>query len=172
MDNRDEVIELPESASETARANTSVQPPDPWVVDIDVYLEPEGSDPPFFLETILPVNSDGEIVFQNHLRDGFILKYNLKDPYETGYLFPDDKEEALYSSKGKGCPSSKGQWGQFKAEEVVKPGNTTLIVRNRNQSGHTGQFGYTLRVTKDKGATYLPLDPGGDNQNGQLPLQR
>ena len=170
MDNRDEVITLPEAASETARAKTSLRPPEPWVVDIDVYLEPEGVDPPFFLETILPVNSDGEIVFQNHLRDGFIINFNLKDPEETGYLFPDDEDEALYSSKGKGCPTSKGQWGQFKAMEVVKPANTTLVVRNLNQSGQQGQFGYTLRVTD--GSKWRELDPGGDNQNGQMPLQK
>lgn len=170
MDNRDEVVTLPESASDTARAMTSSPPPDPWTVDIDVYLEPEGTDPPFFLETYLPVNSAGEIVFQNHLRDGFIINFNLKDPHNTGYLFPDDEDQALYSAKGKGCPASKGQWGQFKAIEVVKPGNTTLVVRNLNQSGQQGAFGYTLRVTD--GSKWRDLDPGGDNQNGPPPLQR
>jgi hypothetical protein len=168
MDNRNEVMALPESSSETARANASVRPPDPWIVDVDVYLEPEGTDPPFQMETYLPINSANEIEFQNHLRDGFIIKFNLKDPHNTGYLFPGDKDEALYSAKGTGCPTSKGQWGQFKAIEVVKPGNKTLVVRNLNQSGHQGQFGYTLRVTN--GTKWRDLDPGGDNQNGQLPL--
>ena len=171
MHDRDEVMTAPKSQSETTRAKTSGEtaPPEPWTVDIDVYLQPEGTDPPFYLETYLPVNSANEIVFQNHLRPGFIINFNLQDPHNTGYLFPDDEDEALYSAKGKGCPTSKGQWGQFKATEV-KPGNRTLVVRNLNQGGHTGPFGYTLRVTN--GSKWRDLDPGGDNQNGQVPFER
>ena len=134
-----------------------------WVVDVDVHLNRDGEEPPFYLETYLPKSKDGEICFHNNDRPGFLIRFNLLDPHHTGYLFPNDTDEALYSAKGAGCPTSKGQWGQFTAVGVEN-GNTTLVVKNLNQSGHEGAFGYTLRVTK--GGDWKNLDPGGLNQNG------
>ncbi len=132
----------------------------PWTIDIDVWLEPKGGKP-FYLETYLPLRGNGDIIFENHRRDGFIINYNLRDPRNTGYLFPNDLTEALYSATGGGCPTSKGQWPQFEAQEVTN-GNRTLVVRNRNNGKQS--FGYTLRVTD--GTNWQDLDPGGDNQNG------
>lgn len=165
--NRDQVISrgMRETSAGTAAEKTAVGTTtnDPWVVAVDVWLQPDGSDPPFVLETYLPKNAHGEIVFENHRRDGFIINFNLQDPHGTGYLFPNDLKEALYSAAGRGCPTNKGQWPQFEARSVTN-GNRTLEVRNRNQGKQV--FGYTLRVTKTGGAPYLDLDPGGENQNG------
>lgn len=133
----------------------------PWTIDIDVWLEPKGGQP-FYLETYLPLKGNGDIIFENHRRDGFIINFNLRDPRNTGYLFPNDLSEALYSATGSGCPNSKGQWPQFEAQEVTN-GNSTLVVRNRNNGKQI--FGYTLRVKN--GTAWMDLDPGGDNQNGQ-----
>ncbi len=136
-----------------------------WVVDVDVYLEREGADPPFHFETYLPMGANNVITFENHDRGGFLIRYNLRDPHKTGYLFPDDPDEALYSAKGEDCPHTRGQWSQFTAVEVQSE-NTTLLVKNLNQSPQ--DFGYTLRVVKD--GRWRELDPGGVNQNGNVPF--
>ena len=49
---------------------------------------------------------------------------------------------------------------------MSEPDGMELTALNPNPSPAQGPFGYTLRITKDGGATYLPLDPGGVNQNG------
>lgn len=141
---------------------------DPKEVDIKVFLD-LGKDPPFHLQCDeLPKGTkNGDFVFTNDHFPGFILNYVLQEP-TTGYRFPDDLDEALYSAKTTTCPTSKGQWGQFKAKSVSSD-NKTLVVRNMNQHGHEGQFSYTLRVTKtphNADAEYLDLDPGGTNTNG------
>jgi hypothetical protein len=161
--NRDEVMSKPETDAKPAKAAPDPFANTPWTIDIDVWLEREGSDPPFRLETYLGRNRNGDIIFENHRRDGFIINFNLRDPYNTGYLFPADKDEALYSAAGAACPSAKGQWGPFKAESVTN-GNRTLVVRNLNNGKQI--FGYAMQVTKTGGRPFLLLDPGGDNQNG------
>lgn len=146
---------------------------DPIEIDVKVIIQDPDADPPKFkLEcNDLPKGTkDNDFIFNNDGHPGFILNYILQGDAH-GYRFPDDKDEALYSAKGVGCPRNKGQWPQFKARDV-KSGNKILVVRNLNQSGHQGQFGYTLRVTKtphdpDTPADqYLELDPGGENNNG------
>lgn len=139
----------------------------PWDVHVDVYLEPEGSEPPFYLRSCLPQNSDGDLVFRNCGRHGFFVNFHLQDPHGTRYLFPRSAQlkDALWSREGPGCPPENygKQWREFKAARV-SPDGKTLTVRNRNET--ETKFGYTLRVTKDGGESYLDLDPGGDNQNG------
>lgn len=143
--------------------------PSPKTVTVDVVLKPNKS-PPFELETNdLPVGKDGELIFRNDHFPGFIIHFRLKHP-SHGYLFPDSSipdhlDESLYSSPGASCPTSKGQWGQFKAQSVEDNGRT-LVVRNMN--GFKTKFGYTLRVTDDAGASYLDLDPIGGNENGPI----
>ena len=136
-------------------------------VTVDVILKP-GQTPPFeFQSSDLPVGSDNSLTFANNGRPGFLIDYSLKEPTH-GYRFPDNSipdnlNEALYSAEGPGCPNAKGQWQQFKAQNVKQQGKI-LVVRNLNECA--AEFGYTLRVTDDQGASYLPLDPGGFNQNG------
>ena len=140
---------------------------DPKEVHVKVFLHPT-SNPKFHFETSdLPLGPDNSLTFENHGHPGFYVHYDLQEPIH-GHLFPGDTiddhlDEALFSKAQSSCPSTKGQWGQFKAKEVTNQGKT-LIVHNQNQS--KVQFGYTLRVTDDHGTTYLPLDPGGLNQNG------
>lgn len=137
-------------------------------VKVSVFLHP-GEDPPFHLECPeLKLNRDNNhAVFDNDGHDGFLLNYALEEP-SHGYFFPDDSSAALWCHKRAECPSSKAQWGQFKAREVMT-GNKVLVVRNLNQKGHEGNFSYTLRVTKQPSARdpeCLDLDPGGTNNNG------
>jgi hypothetical protein len=142
---------------------------DPVEVDIKVILHPE-SDPPFHLDcgNALPQGPEANFfIFKNNGHPGFVLNYILEDPTNT-YFFPDDTDEALYSAKGRGCPTLKRQWGQFKADKH-RSNNNVLVVRNMNGKGHEGEFGYRLRVTTrphDDDADYLDLDPGGRNDNG------
>jgi len=73
----------------------------------------------------------------------------------------------VWSELGAGkCPKPPGKSEVFHAERVLEPERTTLVVLNPNPSPAQGAFGYALRVTKDSGANYLDLDPGGLNQNG------
>ena len=167
--NTDEVMSAPQTESETFSSPAQAPKNLAWHVDIDVYLEPEGTQPPFYLETYLPKDANGQIIFENHGRDGFKINFNLHDPHSTGYCFPSNskKDEAVWSELGDGaCPSSA------KADVLkvlrVEPGEMTVVVYNRNPEPAQGEFGYTLRVTKDDGLNYLALDPGGINQNGRV----
>lgn len=141
--------------------------PDPKEVHVDVILK-LGSTPPFEFRTEdLPMRPKNELIFENCNHPGFLVHFDLMPP-TNGYAFPDASiahhlDEALYSVPRPVCPTSRGQWPQFTAEEVKNNGNT-LVVRNHNRS--KVKFGYTLRVTNDSGATYLDLDPPGDNTNG------
>ena len=139
-------------------------------VDVILLL---GQTPNFRFESNdLNVGANNVLTFVNNGRPGFWIDYRLKDP-PYGYLFPNNSipnnlDEALYSAVGSdGCPNSQGQWEQFTAKNVKNAGNT-LVVRNLNDCAAV--FGYTLRVTNDNGASYVELDPGGVNQNGNQSL--
>jgi hypothetical protein len=141
----------------------------PWDVDVDVYLRPDGEEPPFKMQSCLPRNPDGEFVFDNCGRHGFQIHFHLKDPHKTGYLFPRSAQlrEALWSWPRPECPPENHgeQWREFKAVRV-SPDGKTLVVRNLNET--ETKFGYTLRVTKDGGDSYRDLDPIGENKNGSF----
>jgi hypothetical protein len=145
-------------------AKRSDTDPDPkWSVDIDVYVDDENVQPPFWLETCLPVNSSDEIVFHNRGRHGFTINFILHDQTQNGYLFPTSKKDAMWSTPGAGCPPlDSGQWKEFTVQDVSKD-RLTLTARNLNET--PTQFGFTLRV-QDKNGAFRNLDPGGDNQNG------
>jgi hypothetical protein len=144
--------------------------PNPRDVHVDVILE---SDNPlqFRVEPSppgsLPTGPNGDLLFSNDHHPGFRVHFHLQDPNGLGYRFPkkQDKDEAVWSQVGStGCPSS-ANWDVFKPLDV-EPGRMILTVNNPNPSPAQGPFRYTLRVTKDNGASYLALDPGGVNQNG------
>jgi hypothetical protein len=141
-----------------------------WTVEVDVYLEAAGDPPKFWLETCLPINKlndKREIVFHNRGRHGFEILFTLHDLTGSGYRFPGPPhlKEALWSRSGEGCPpkNHNEQWDEFRTVRLMNSG-MTLAVRNLNET--ITRFGYTLRVTNDDGASYVELDPGGDNQNG------
>ena len=152
-----------------SQSNHGLGPNSHWEVEVDVYLEAATDPPQFSIETSMPVNEDGEIVFKNRGRHGFVILFNLHDLTGQGYYFPGppDLKEALWSAEGAGCPACAGQWSQFSTIRVTNK-NMTLVVRNLNDT--VTQFGYILRVTKDDN-NYLALDPGGDNQNGFFAYQ-
>jgi len=113
----------------------------------------------------------GELIFKNEAHSGFFVYFDLKDPNKLGYKFPPNSKinDAVWSKLGVGaCPDTEA-WEIFDPKSVTNQG-MTLRVRNTNVVPVVGKFGYTLRVTKDGGANYLPLDPGGDNQNGPIAL--
>lgn len=160
---------MSKAASKTQSRPQSQAQDSSWPVDVNVYLRPDGEEPPFHLESRLPQNPDGEFVFHNRGRHGFFISFHLKDPHNTGYLFPTSAQlsQALWSRKGPGCPPENygKQWEEFSAVRV-SPDGKTLVVRNLNET--KTKFGYTLRVTKDGGDSYRDLDPVGDNQNGDF----
>lgn len=153
----------------------------PRVVHVNVILISE--DPlDFCIEPSpagsLPTGPNGELIFRNEGHPGFHIHFNLQDRTGLGYRFPPNskKNAAVWSQLGSGaCPKSE-IWEVFHAIRVDQnpDGTTTLVVHNPNPRNPNpppdgqGLFGYTLRVTKDGGSIYLPLDPGGDNQNGQV----
>jgi hypothetical protein len=139
-------------------------------VHVDVILE---SDNPvkFSVEPSppgsLPMGPNGELIFANDHHPGFHIHFHLQDPHCLGYRFPknSDKKEAIWSQLGSGACPSVGKWEVFQPL-TVGASRMILTVDNPNPKPAQGPFGYTLRVTKDNGATYLALDPGGVNQNG------
>lgn len=147
---------------------------DPMEVHVQVFLHPGDPRGDFHFETTdLPMGPNNFLYFRNWGFPGFLIHYDLQDPTH-GYLFPESSlfppnppnqhlREALFASSQPGCPSSASNWGQFAGDEV-RNGGKTLVVYNRNRTPLI--FGYTLRVTNDRGANYLPLDPGGQNKNG------
>ncbi|HVM22937.1 MAG TPA: hypothetical protein VM308_06515 [Sphingomicrobium sp.] len=137
----------------------------PWKVDVLVVLDPASRT--FRFETDdLPLGPDNELTFHNRGYPGFIITFRLKEP-RHGYLFPENLDEALFSVDRPECPTSHGQWRQFKAKAVTENGKN-LVVRNQNKDKI--RFGFTLRVTNDRGATFWNLDPIAGNENGNWDL--
>ena len=113
---------------------------------------------------------NGDLTFKNDGNDGFRVFFNIDDPQNTGYRFPDDRREAMWVEKMEpgdppACPTDYSYWNQFEAKQVLN-NNRTLRVRNLNRQN--SKFGFTLRVTKTPTANgpCIPYDPIGDNQNG------
>lgn len=136
--------------------------------DFTIEPEPVGS---------LPKGTDGELVFRNDGHSGFWIFFNLVDKTGLGFKFIErDKnnnkvvDDAVWSALGaNNCPKSAIR-DVLRARAVLNDG-MTLKVRNSNvDRDELGQFTYTLRVSKDGGANYHPLDPGGDNRNGPISL--
>jgi hypothetical protein len=143
----------------------------PWDKEVSVHLDsvhplrfridPTGTDP-------LPTGPDGELIFDNKGHEGFHIHFNFTDHTGNDYVWPQnsDKDEAVWSKVGTStkCPG-KPDKEVFHATGI-NGARTRLTVHNPNRSPKQGAFKYTLCVTKDEGQTYLPLDPGGINNNG------
>ena len=141
----------------------------PWDVHVDVTLE---SDNPIAFRLgskDLPKGGNGDFIFNNDGHPGFHIHFTLIDQTNKGYLWPTNskKDEAVWSELGSGvCPQPPGKADVFHALSVDKA-RTTLVVNNPNPKPAQGPFGYTLRVTNDPNeVVFLPLDPGGINNNG------
>lgn len=152
-------------------------PGDPKDVHVNVILNSERPKD-FKIEPSplgsLPTGPNGELIFRNDKHSGFFIYFDLIDNTGLNYKFVEEDKnhkkvlnEAVWSVLGaNNCPTT-GAWEVFRPRAVLNSG-MTLKVRNTNIKDELGQFTYTLRVSKDDGASYHPLDPGGDNQNGPI----
>ncbi len=142
----------------------------PWDVEIDVHLVKACPDPVFHLDTYLPIDpATGYIQFDNNHRPGFNVTFNLYDETGAGYTFPPQSkvDDACWSQLGTACPKT-AKWDVLQPRNV-SPDRLSLTVFNDNPgppNGPLGVFKYALRVTKDNGANYCDLDPGGVDNNG------
>lgn len=153
-------------------------PGDPKNVNVTVTLNSERPGD-FVIEPdpkgSLPRGAGEQLIFKNDGNSGFWIYFNLIDNTGLGYQFIEkDKNnkkvvaDAVWSVLGaNNCPTT-GTYDVFRARAVLHNG-MTLKVRNSNvDKDELGQFTYTLRVSKDGGDHYHPLDPGGDNRNGPI----
>lgn len=125
---------------------------------ISIDVKP-GQNPPYVMT--------GNMVFENEKRPGFFINFKIVDD-GGGHRFPTDEKKAFAAQQGdSGCPAQGAVWSEMEPRKV-KDGNRTLRVRNFNKQW--SKFRFTLFVTKTPNAAnpiFLPLDPGGDNMNGQ-----
>jgi hypothetical protein len=140
----------------------------PKNVKVEVFIDDPTSTPPkfHFVTNDLPMGPENHLYFSNCGNSGFHVHFKLVNPPDN-YRFPkpSQKDLALASQEGLGCPAQNaGHWKEFRPLRV-EPDGMTLVVHNKNSE--VKQFGYTLFVTNNDGASYLELDPGGTNTNGQ-----
>jgi hypothetical protein len=146
-------------------------PNNPHAARIDVHLTKGCPNPQFTLTSPdLPENppGSGNFIFRNNHRPGFNIRFVLDDQTAggtgSGYVFAPVPDDACWSRWGNSCPNAP-------AYDVFCPlrvNGTSLDVYNDNPGPEPGMgpFKYTLRVTKDGGASYCDLDPGGVDNNG------
>lgn len=151
-----------------------------WEVEVDVYLNSAGPPADFEIATCLPCKikageKNPEIAFHNRGRPGYLISFTLYDNTNgglgSGYRFPlpRNKQDGAWSKLGTNACPTTACWEVFEKNRTnVSPDGLTLTVFNPNPDPAQGLFSYTLNVSKDGEAPYLPLDPGGDNQNGNL----
>lgn len=140
----------------------------PKDVHIKVFIDDAKADPPkfHFISDDLQVGPKNHLTFKNDGHAGFDIHFDLQEP-TYGYRFPPQAaaKQAIWSKFGDGeCPHLEAS--EVFTEPRISHDGQSLRVHNRNSEYDTGSFGYTLRVTNDGGSNYLPLDPGGLNQNG------
>ena len=137
-------------------------------------LQPVGVDP------LPPPNGPNQtLIFDNVVHgvghNGVNIDYVLIDQSGKNYLFPPNNKKADAVSSELGatdrCPLQRRN--DVLSPINVSPDKKTLSVHNPNQNkpggpNLTGPFSYVLWVTKDGGENYVPLDPGGVNNNGSI----
>lgn len=149
----------------TGKANFDLQP-----TGADPLPPPNGPD-----KTLTFSNQDQNGVGHNGIDVAFVLT-DATGGQKT-YTFPPNnlKDKAVSSQLGATnlCPP-QGTNEVLGAINVGGENNDTLRVHNANQDQRPGgpnvlgPFSYVLWVTNDNGATYKPLDPGGNNMNGPI----
>lgn len=153
-------------------------PGKPKEVHVTVTLNSERPDD-FTIEPApvgsLPRGTNGALVFENRGHSGFWIYFDLIDMTGQGYKFIERDnaqkkvvKDGVWSAMGaENCPMD-GEQDVLTARAVLNDG-MTLKVRNPNvDKDEIGLFKYTLRVSKDGGDSYLPLDPVGENRNGPI----
>jgi hypothetical protein len=140
---------------------------------VDITLTPDSNAPHGIkFEMGSNLKKGDELTFKNAKKgDWFDVDFNILDPQNTGYLFPDDPAKAMYvkpvNSITDPCPENWDDpqyWPQFTAKKVTK-GGRTLEVTNLNETVQLYKF--CLWVTKMPKANgpCIPYDPIGNNQN-------
>jgi hypothetical protein len=151
-----------------AKDRAILQGHDAWAVDVYVYLHSE-SPGDFTVESYLQSDPGSKnLVFYNRDHPGFDVTFHLVDETGLGYRFPQpsNREDAIWSQMGTDCPSSP-VWEVFQNHRItVGPQGLTLTAHNPNEGSAVGEFRYTLNVSRTGNSPYLPLDPGGNNNNG------
>lgn len=153
----------------------------PRSTTITVYLKSVGPPPEcvadFDIVTTLKTSGGGHnppIIFQNGGYDGFDITFDLVDLTNngagSGYRFPKNSDDAVWSQIGTTCPLTPIS-DVFTNVKVQGPKKLTVFNENPDVGNNEGQgyFQYTLNVTTDKngnGPPYVHLDPGGINMNG------
>jgi hypothetical protein len=140
---------------------------------VDIILTPDASAPNGIrFEMSSSFKNGNELTFKNPKKgDWFDIDFNIVDQDDTGYLFPDDPEKAMYvkpvDNVTDPCPENwddPQHWDQFQAKKVTK-GHRTLEVKNLNETIQLYKFClWFTKSPKDNGPC-IPYDPIGSNQN-------
>lgn len=109
-----------------------------------------------------------ELTFRNKNHPGFIVDFVIHDPQGTGYLFPEDKDKAMWCTRlnggSKECATVGDHWNGFEAT-AVSADFKTLTVSNPNLNQE--RFAFTLRFTQDpQKGNCIDWDPIGNDMNG------
>nr|NUR37855.1 hypothetical protein [Sphingomonas sp.] len=141
---------------------------DAWDVDVFVYLHSEAAGD-FSVESYLQSDPTSDhLVFYNRKHPGFDVTFHLIDETGLGYRFPQSshREDAIWSQLGTSCPAN-AIWEVFEKHSIqIGPQGETVSAHNPNEGTPVGAFQYTLNVSRTGNPPYLPLDPGGTNNNG------
>jgi hypothetical protein len=143
---------------------------DAWDVDVYVYLHSETIGD-FTVESYLQSDPhSNQLIFYNRRHPGFDVNFHLIDETGFGYRFPQPahREDGIWSQLGTTCPTSAAPvWDVFVRDSIdVRDRGLTVRAHNPNEAPAVGEFRYTLNVSRDGEPPYLPLDPGGTNNNG------
>lgn len=138
----------------------------PRDIEVGIAHNPKGGEPPL-LFTI----DKKKLTFRNSNHPGFLVRFNISDPENTQYKFPDSPDEAMWvkaiaAAGPDSCPTTAMHWSGFQASNVTND-NMTLEVDNPNVAEQL--FAFTLRFTKTPDVANSPcepFDPIGSNKNG------
>jgi hypothetical protein len=142
-------------------------------VNVDVTITPDPTAPDgvrFGMSS--NYKQGGQLTFKNSKKgDWFEVDFNIIDDQNTGYLFPDDKDKAMYvktiSSVTDPCPDDWDDpqyWDQFEAKSVTG-NNRTLKVKNLNETIQLFAFCLWFTKTPKQNGPCIAYDPIGSNQN-------
>jgi hypothetical protein len=140
---------------------------------VDITITPDPSKPDGVSFSMSSSFKQGnELTFKNPKKgDWFEIDFNIVDPQNTGYLFPDDKKKAMYvktiSDVTEKCPDDWNDpqyWDQFVAQTVTG-NNRTLKVKDLNETIQLFAFSLWFTKTPKDNGPCICYDPIGSNQN-------
>lgn len=115
------------------------------------------------------IGSGDKLTFKNNGKDGFKIRFQIVDDDQTGYLFPDDEDAAMWARPVNAitdpCPTTAEYWPTFYATGVTDS-NKTLKVTNSNDRPQLFKFTLLFTKTPDQNGPCIQFDPIGDNRNG------